>query len=110
MSIPGSSPYNHTAIPLVQRSLAAGSIGAGYTLVGSIFSAPVVLLLIVSTLDEDIQLSLDGTTAFIPLLAGGTIVLDEKTNGIALPGWRGVYASQLGIPTSGAVYVGGFTL
>jgi len=109
-SVPALTPYNARGVPLTQRNLAAGSIGATYSIVGSIFNAGVILLIVVSTLDEDIQLSLDGSTDFIPLLAGGTLIIDEKTNGIVLPGYLGVYAKQLGVPASGSVYVGGFTV
>lgn len=110
MSIPGLTPNNQRAIPLIQRTLAAGSIGANYSLVGSIFSTPVVLLIVVSTLDEDVQLSLDGSTDFIPLVSRGLMVLDEKTNGIVLSGEKGVYVKRIGTPTSGSIYVGGFTI
>lgn len=110
MGIPALSQYTQEAVPLTQRSLAAASIGASYSLVGSIFGRGVTVLIIVSTLDEDVQLSLDGTNDWIPLVAGSTIVVDQKTNGIVLGGWRGVYVKEIGNPTTGSIYVGGFSI
>ena len=110
MGIPGLTPYAQEAEPLVQRSIAAGSIGASYSIVGSIFSDPVVCLIIVSTLNGAVQISLDGTNHFLPIPAGGTLIIDEKTNGIVLAGWRGVYVQDLDNPTTGSLYVSGFTL
>jgi hypothetical protein len=99
------SPYFREAKPLAQRSIAAASIGASYSLVSSVFGEGVVTLIIVSTLDEDVQISLNGTTDFIPIVAGATLVLDIKANQIALGGWRGVYVKEIGNPTSGSLYV-----
>ena len=106
----GLTPYNLQAVPMTQRSIAFGSIGAGYTIVGSIFSAPVIELIIVSTLDQHVQLSLDGVNDFIPMVAGGLLIPDIKTNQAVLPAWRAVYVKQLGVPTTGSLYVGGFTI
>jgi hypothetical protein len=110
MGIPGLSQYDQRAVPLVQRTIAAASIGASYSIVGSIFSNPVVMLIILSTLDQTVQLSLDGSHDFIPIPAGGTLIMDEKTNGIVLSGVNGIYVKRLSIPSTGSLYVGGFTL
>lgn len=107
--VAGLAPYPVRAIPIAQKSLAAASITNSYTLVGSIFSAPVVLLIIVSTLDQTVQLSWDGSTDAIPLLAGGTLVLDFKSDQITFPGNLGVYVKEIGNPASGSVYVGAFS-
>lgn len=105
----GLTPYVVPAVPLAQRSIAAAGIGATYTIVGSIFSDPVVCLIIVSTLDQTVQISLDGSTDFIPIVAGGLLILDLKSDAIVLAGYHGVYVKEIGNPTTGSLYVGGFT-
>lgn len=99
------SPYFREAKPLEQRSIAAAGISGTYALVGSVFGEGVVTLLIVSTLDQTVQLSFDGSTDFIPMVAGATLVIDIKANQIVLGGWRGVYVKEIGNPTTGSLYV-----
>lgn len=110
MGIPGLTPYAQKAVPVAQKSAAAAAIGATYTIVGSIFSNPIVMLVIVSSLDQPVQLSWDGVTDHMPLLAGGTIVLDFRSDEIAFPGNLGVYVKEIGNPTTGNLYVSAFTL
>lgn len=102
----GLSPVPREAKPLAQRSAAAASITASYTRVGTLFGEAVILLIIVSTLDQTVQISLDGVTDFIPVVAGSTIVLDLKSNFCALGGYRAVYVKEIGNPTTGSLYVG----
>lgn len=99
------SPYFREAKPLAQRAIAAASIGASYAIVGSAFGEGVVTLILVSTLDATVQLSFDGSTDFMPMVAGATAVIDIKANQIALGGWRGVYVKEIGNPTTGSLYV-----
>jgi len=96
------------AIPMIQRVAAAAAIGSTYTLVGSIFGSGVILLIIVSTLDQDVQISLDGVNDFMPVIAHSAIPLDIKSDVAAIPGWRGVYVKEIGNPTTGSLYVSGF--
>lgn len=111
MSVPaGLSPYKQKAVPLTQRSIAAASIGSSYSLVGSIFSDPVVLLIIVSTLDQDVQISWDGSADHLALPSSGTLVIDFKSDDIVFPGNFGVYVKQIGTPTTGTLYISAFTL
>jgi hypothetical protein len=110
MTVPGLTPYAQAAVPLVQRTLAAASISTSYALVGSLFSKPVIMMIIVSTLDQAVQLSLDGTNNWCPIPAGATMIVDMRMNNICLEGWRGVYAKEIGDPTTGTLYVTGFTL
>ena len=105
----GLQPDNVKAVPLVQRVIAAASISSSYAIVGSIFSAPVVQLIIYSSLDEDVQISLDGVNDFIPIPEGATLVLDMKSDNIVLSSARGVYVKEIGNPTTGSLYVGGFS-
>ena len=99
------SPYFREAKPLAQRSVAAAGISATYALVGTVFGEGVVAIILVSTLDQTVQLSFDGTTDFMPLVAGATAVIDFKTNQIALGGSRGIYVKEIGNPTTGSLYV-----
>ena len=95
MSIPTLSEFNYKLIPIAQRSIAAGSVGASYSLIGTVFNTSVVLLTVVSTLDQAVQLSWDGAVDHLPMPAGGTLVLDFKTNGAVFPGFYGVYVKRI---------------
>ena len=99
------SPHFREAHPLAQRVAAAAAITTSYTLVGTVFGEGVVTLIIVSTLDQTVQLSLDGVADFMPLVAGATLIIDFKSNQIALAGYRGVYVKEIGNPTTGSLYV-----
>lgn len=101
----GLSPHFREAHPLAQQVAAATDVTASYTLVGSVFGEGVVTLIIVSTLDQDVQVSLDGIVDFMPVVAGATIIIDVKANQIALSGYRGVYVKEIGDPTTGSLYV-----
>ena len=107
--VAGLAPYSVRAVPLAQRSLAAASIVAGYTIVGSVFSEPICCMIIVSTLDEDVQVSWDGTTDHIVIASGATVIIDFKSDSIVFPGNLGVYAKDLGNPTTGSLYVSTFS-
>lgn len=110
MSYPALTGNNFPAVPLVQRSIAAASIGASYSLVGSIFNSPVIMIIITGDLDQAVQLSLDGTNDWLPFFPGDRLVLDEKSNGLVLAAWRGLYVKEIGNPATGNLYVSGFTL
>lgn len=108
--ISGLTPYANKAIPLPQGSLAAASITSSYTLIGTIFSNPVVLLIIVSTLDQPVQASFDGINDFVPVVAGSTIVLDFRSDQVCIPGQFGIYVKEIGDPTSGNIYVSAISI
>lgn len=95
-------------VPQAQRSLAFGSITGSYALVGSVFTEPVLLLYIMSTLDQPVQLSFDGTNDHMPIFANGFIIFDEAMNGLILDGAKGVYVKEIGNPTTGNLYVSCF--
>lgn len=107
--VAGLANYPVRAVPIAQKTLAAASISGTYALVGSIFAQPVALMIIVSTLDQAVQLSWDGVTDAIPLPAGGTLIIDFKSDNIVFPGNYGVYAKEIGNPATGTLYVGAFT-
>lgn len=110
MGIPGLTQYAQKAVPIAQQSVAAASVGATYAVVGAVFSNPIVLVIIVSTLNATVQVSWDGVTDHIPVVAGATIVLDFRSDNVALPGVDGVYVKQIGVPATGSLYVSAFTL
>lgn len=110
MGVPGLTPYAQRAVPIAQKSIAAASISGTYAITGSIFSDPVVMLVIVSTLDQAVQVSWDGVSDHIPIVAGGTVVLDFRSDFICFPGIYGVYVKEIGNPTTGSLYVSAFTL
>lgn len=98
------------AIPLTQASIAYGSITSSYQLVGSVFSAPLVQLIIISTMNDSVQFSWDGINAFIPIVSGATVIIDVNSNKISVPANSGAYVKLLGSPSSGSLYVSGFTV
>ena len=95
------------------RSLAFGSIAAGYTVVGSVFAHPVRLLVIQNYTDGDLTFSFDGINDHLQLGQGSQIVLDFASDASSVAGmWSlsvgdGVYVKQSEVPTTGSVYVTG---
>ena len=104
------STMNFPAVVIAQKTIAAAAISTSYAIVGSAFSSPPVMVIIVSTLDEPVQFSWDGVTDAFPVAARATIIIDFKSDGIALPAVLGPYVKEIGNPTSGSLYVGGFTV
>lgn len=103
--------YTRTAQFDAQRSLAFGSIVAGYTLVGSnTFFYPVRVLIVQNLTDATVQFSTNGSVDHFPLAAGDKFVLDIAANDAEdnpwfLPKEQGVYVKRIGTPTTGSVYV-----
>jgi hypothetical protein len=104
-------PYNDSVraawAPL--RSLAFGSIAAGYAGVGTSITTPVRIVHILNTTDASLTFSWDGITDHFVLPAAGYMVIDLTTNqvgggGFFLPGAKRLYVKRLGIPTGGSVY------
>lgn len=99
--------------PEEQKSLAAGSIGAGYTGVGTAFSKPIRILYIQNLTDAAVQWSMDGLKDHWPMPANGFLLLDIMSNKsvsqqfFISEGTR-MYVKQLGVPTTGSVYVSAF--
>lgn len=92
------------------RSLAFGSIGAGYTGVGTVVDHPIRQFLIQNLTDETVMLSFDGINDHFPIPANGFFLNDISSNqSHSAQGWflaqdSRLYVKQLGVPTSGAVY------
>jgi hypothetical protein len=97
-------------IILAQRSILYSSLTSSYQLVGAVFPAPLVQLIIVSTLNDSVQFSWDGIIDAFPIVAGANIILDIKANGIIESANQGCYVKTLGSPSSGSLYFGGFTV
>ena len=91
------------------RSTAFGSIGAGYSLVGSLITNPAQIVFIQNLTDALLWFSFDGVIDHFPLAAGGFLLVDVTTNkdnvqGYFLQALTGLYVKQLAVPSAGAVY------
>ena len=97
-----------------QRTLAFGAIVAGYTGIGTSLNYPARMLLFQNLTNALLQFSFDGVNDNFPLPAGGLFVLDVTTNTMtnlqtfSAPKGQRFYVKQIGVPTSGAVYVNSF--
>jgi hypothetical protein len=92
------------------RSLAFGSIAAGYTGVGTAVDHPIRQFIVQNLTDETVMFSFDGVDDHFPLPAGGLFIDDISSNqSHSAQGWflaqdTRLYVKQLGVPTTGAVY------
>ena len=92
------------------RSLAFGSIAAGYTGVGTVLNHPARMIVIQNFTDAPVMFSFDGVTDHLPLVANGYMILDVTANktresGFFLSEGDRLYVKQLtGAPTTGSVY------
>ena len=97
-----------------QRSLAFGSIGAGYTIIGTVFTHPVNFIRVYNQTDALLQFSYDGSTDHEALPEGGYFVIDVNSNksnnqnGLYFSAYTGVYVKRIGTPTTGSVYVSAY--
>ncbi len=93
-----------------QRTLAAGSIVAGYTGVGTALTHPARVIFIQNLTDALVQFSFDGVNDHFPLPANGYIIEDitanKTSNGGAFFMAEGdrLYVKRIGTPTTGTVY------
>ena len=97
-------------LPEAQRSLAAASVVAGYAAVGTPFAHPALFVMFVNATDADVQISIDGINDTFPLLARSAFVFDISSDqvregGLFISKLTQIYAKQLGVPTTGSVYV-----
>lgn len=95
------------------KSLANGSIGAGYVAVGTAFSHPIRIAVITNGTDGDMLFSLDGSTDHFYLAAGNAKLLDltgnrDRINNLwVFPSGTQFYVKQSTAPSSGSVFVEG---
>lgn len=94
------------------RSLAFGSIGAAYTIVGTAFTHPLRAIKLYNGTDQDVYYSTDGTNDkdYLPSLT--TFVFDISTNrsnkgDLLLRDGVAIYVKQgpAGAPSSGSFFV-----
>ncbi len=95
------------------RTLAFGGIGAGYAAVGDPLDNPTRMLLVQNLTDASVLFSFDGLNDHFPLAAGAFIIFDvcsDRTNdgGFFVSAGTIINVKQLGVPTTGSVYVSAF--
>ena len=92
------------------RSLAFGSIVAGYTAIGDGFDNPAVQIILQNMTDEKLVFSMDGIVDHIVLPSNGywdsDIAANRQGNRTArIPLGTIFYVKRLGVPTTGSVYL-----
>jgi len=100
------------AIPLPQISIAFGSVGASYVLVGT-FASPVEIMYFASTFDKIVQISFDGVHDHLVVNTIATTPVPQeinfKANRMVLPAGS-VFIKQISsAPGSGNLYISAFT-
>jgi hypothetical protein len=95
-----------------ERSLAFGSIVAGYTIIGTAFDHPLTKIYIYNDTDARLTFSFQGSTEdHITLPTKGFILLDinsSTVDNVFLKNSSALYVKRDETPTSGSVYVTGF--
>ena len=91
------------------RSLAYGSIGAGYMGVGTSLANPARQIFVQNLTDVTLMFSFDGVNDHFPLPSSGFLLLDITTNktqsqGFYIAEGDRLYVKEVGTPTLGAVY------
>lgn len=102
-------PYAKRIIFDDVRSLAFGSIVAGYTAVGTALGFPSRIIFIQNLTDALLMFSFDGTSDNFPLPAGGFILLDvtsnkAKNDAFFMSEGDILHVKRVGTPTTGSVY------
>lgn len=94
------------------RTLAHGSIPVAgtYMGVGTAISNPARMILVQNFTDAIVMFSFDGVTDHFPLILNSYMILDIASNktrdsGFFLSEGQRLYVTQLGVPTSGSVYL-----
>ncbi len=93
-----------------QRSLAFGSIVAGYTAVGTALAHPARQILLYNGTDALLQFSIDGVTNHFVMPAAGYLIDDitsnksEGSKGLYMNKGSILYVKRIGVPSSGSVY------
>ena len=94
-----------------QRSLAAASILAGYTAIGTPFANPEQVFLCQNLTDALLQFSFDGVVDHFVLPANSGIIIDVCANqtssagGLFMTVGTQMYVKRIGTPSTGSVYV-----
>lgn len=95
---------------LPQRSLAFGSIVAGYTGVGTSITEAVRIFEVFNLTDALLQFSLDGVDDHFVLPSNGYKIIDVTGNMVDRQGYyvaegTRLYVKRIGVPTTGSVYL-----
>ena len=95
------------------RTLAQASIGAAYMGIGTPLEFPSRLLLIQNLTDALLSFSLDGIEDHFVLPANSNFVFDVTTNtpqtlGIYFSVGTRIYVKEIGLPSTGSVYLSTF--
>lgn len=106
-----SSTFISQIVPVTQVAVAAASFTNAYTLGGS-FASPLIWMDIVSTLDQPVQISFDGTNDHIAVPAGSTvpvyIPIPFRANNAFFASVK-IFVKEIGNPTTGSLYVNGLS-
>ena len=91
------------------RSLAFGSIVAGYTAIGTPLSNPARQIFIQNLTDATLMFSFDGINDHFPLPGNGFLLDDITSNqtkqeGFYISAQTTLYVKRIGIPSLGSVY------
>lgn len=105
-------PYGRRMLMEAVRTLAFGSVAAGYTAVGTATTNPGRIIFVQNLTNATLMFSIDGTTDHFPLPANGFLLLDiasdkQASDPFFLGAVTTLYVKQVGVPTTGNVY---FTL
>jgi hypothetical protein len=93
-----------------QQSIAFGSIGASYSDIGTMFFYETRILTVYNGTDALLQFSTNGVQDQFVVPANGTMIIDIATNDFdevptMLPAKLQFSIKQIGVPTSGSVYI-----
>lgn len=96
-----------------QKVLAAASVGASYTAVGTVLAFSPLQVIFSNLTDQDVQISFDGTSDAFPLMSRTQFVADISSNqvldkGLYLAKGTQIYVKQIGVPSTGSFYVSYF--
>lgn len=105
--------FSRKAIIDTLRTLANGSISAGYAAVGTAMTHPVRILRLVNNTNGDMLFSTDGTTDMFFVAKTSFVLYDLSSNGnpqqgfspFAIAKGTQIYVKQSTAPSSGSVYV-----
>lgn len=95
------------------RSLGFASISGTYMGIGTGFVNPIRILYVQNLTNATLMFSFDGVNDHFPLAANSFLLLDVTTNRTVSTGaffaeGTRVYVKEIGVPTSGSVYVAVF--
>ena len=91
--------------PEAIREVAFGALNATYTQVGAAISGPLRMVIFNNMTDQDVYVSMDGTTNHFRVVAGSFKLLDLKTNDAFFNTDQVFYAKYVSAPASGTFFI-----